>query len=275
MTTQKIITEKINQAILHLGNQQSHHSYGSPSSSFSSSSFSMNHDYRTEYATWYKRTSFHDSASMPEKILNRTAYFEEPYVNKNILKFEFSHLGLDTTWGYGKYFDGESIEPTPETETKLSNLSELFSTHFNAEIVFSTDVDVDYEDDLNVVVRVILPTVKTQSEPIKSILTKEEKLNNKALVANEKLVKYNKELTDFNLKVQNKIQEQSSKLKTCSHCDSKVNIKHIRTHKCPVCSEAMYSNTELKRFTNITSKIDKSKQDIKQCNLNISKYLRS
>jgi len=274
MTNQKTIIDKINQAIIYLSNRQSHHSYGAVSSAFTRNYFSMDHDYRTEFSKWYQDTSFYDVDTMPQRILSKEAYFIVPQTYEKSMRFDFAHIALDSTWGYGKYFDGESTEPTPEAEQSLEDLTKLFSTYFNTEITFIADVDCDYEDDLNLIVRVVLPKSKEEKKPeVKKSLNKEEKLNDKAKKANDKVKKYQQELIDFNIKIQNKIQEQSSKLKTCSHCDSKVNIKHIKTHKCPVCSAPMYSNTDLKRFNNLTIKINKSKEEVKNVNVEINKYL--
>ena len=275
MNNQKTITDKINQAIIYINhsNNQSHSTYGSVSNAFNRS-FSMNHDYRTDLADWYEDTSFHDVAVMPEKIRNKEAYFITPEVYEKNMRFNYRYVNLQTTWGYGKFFDGESIEPTKKSEDMLSELSESFSNHFDTPISFDVDVDCDYEDDLNLIVRVALIDSSKVKEPeVKKVLNKEEKLNSKAKNANDKVNKYQQELIDFNLKIQHKIQEQSSKLKTCSHCNSKVSIKYIKTHKCPVCSTPMYSNTDLKRFANLTTRIQTSKEDVKNINLEITKYL--
>jgi hypothetical protein len=126
MNNQKTIIDKINQAILYINNKQSHSTYGSVSSAFNRS-FSMNHDYRTDLVEWYKDTSFHDADTMPQQILDKTAYFEIPTVYEKNMRFDFSHINLESIWGYGKFFDGESIEPTEKAEKMLADLSNLFS----------------------------------------------------------------------------------------------------------------------------------------------------
>lgn len=96
--------------------------------------------------------------------------------------------------------------------------------------------------------------ISVNSEIKNNRLSQQDKINK----AFEKVQKYKQELIDFNLKIANKIKNQSSKKKTCSHCNSNISVSFIKTHKCPVCSTPMYSNTELKRFNNILARIKKS-----------------
>jgi len=144
MKNEKII-DTINQMIIFLNNQGSHMTYGSISSDFQRK-FNPEIDYRTQYAEWYKKTGFYDAETKPVLILNKTNDIQ-PKITSNIeLSFQDILLELETTWGYGKYFDGESAELTSKSENLLRETQKIISTYLNAKVVLQDDVDVDKED---------------------------------------------------------------------------------------------------------------------------------
>ena len=100
---------------------------------------------------------------------------------------------------------------------------------------------------------------------------KSEASKNKSLkMINEKILKLELKLREFNKEVAIKISQQKSKKKTCTHCDSNVNIDFIkdsynaRSHLCPVCHKPMYTDTELKKLKSITDKISELKSEIQK-----------
>lgn len=92
---------------------------------------------------------------------------------------------------------------------------------------------------------------KTESKSDKKIKTLEDKVS-----------KFQKELSDFKVKIADKIKNQTSKLKTCTYCYSKVSVKFFKDHSCPVCNTELFSNTEQKRIDSINSKIQTVRKEL-------------
>jgi len=144
MKNEKII-DTINQMVIFLNNQGSHMTYGSVSSDFQRK-FNPEIDYRTQYAEWYKNTGFYDADTEPTLILDKTNDIQPNITSNTELSFQEIRLELETTWGYGKYFDGKSAELTSKSETLLKETQEIISTYLNANVILQDDVDVDRED---------------------------------------------------------------------------------------------------------------------------------
>lgn len=151
MTTNEI-TEIINQFIFYFQNRDPHIVYGIPSENFLKE-FNVNIDYRKEFANWYGKTEFYDKENAVEEILNKKRDYLPKFNNsKNSMEFFIRNPNLQTTWGYGKYFDGESIEFTAESEKIILNFSNILSNVIGKEVLIKGDVDCDYEDDMNLII---------------------------------------------------------------------------------------------------------------------------
>lgn len=94
------------------------------------------------------------------------------------------------------------------------------------------------------------------------IKLKSEKQKDEILLSlNKKVSDLKNKIDEFNKSIALKISNQTSKKKTCSHCDSNVNISFIkndygqRSHLCPVCKKPMYTDTEIKKINAIKEKI--------------------
>lgn len=98
-----------------------------------------------------------------------------------------------------------------------------------------------------------------------SFAFKEEKVKRtKIQKLEEEKVKFTKELNEFNDKIYNRILNQKSNKKTCKNCDSSVTTSYFKSHKCPVCNAPSYTDTDKKRFDNLTDRINKRTSEIKK-----------
>ena len=93
--------------------------------------------------------------------------------------------------------------------------------------------------------------------PKKNVLNKRTKLRNE-------IEKYKSDLTLFNDKVRDRIVNQKSKKKTCPNCDSNINVKYFKSHKCPLCCTEMYTDTDKKRVSNLKERISNREAELKK-----------
>jgi len=163
------IIDTINQMVIFLNNQGSHMTYGSVSSDFQHK-FNPEIDYRTQYAEWYKNTGFYDAETEPALILSKTNDIQPEITSNTELSFQQIRLELDTTWGYGKYFDGESAELTSKSGNLLRETQQIISNYLNANVVLQDDVNVDQND-------VILLNIFISDIELDIQLTRDEEMN--------------------------------------------------------------------------------------------------
>jgi len=237
------IIETINQAIIFIDNQKPHLIYGTVDSHFNNS-FNINTDYKKLYASWFSKTSFHNASTEPAKILNGENDIQ-PSIEDNKLIFKNITFDIDTTWGYGKYFDGESVELTSKSKEFIDTIALELSHILNCKVSIIDYVDCDYEADMNF-----------------KIIVELKKESKTKISLEEQLEKYLNEMITFNNNIKNRIINQKSKKKTCSNCDSNVSTSYFKSHKCPVCNNAMYTDTDKKRFNNLSLKIKNTKEKI-------------
>ena len=147
------IEEVINQSIIYLSNNTEHIVYGWISNDFKKE-FDPNIDYRSQYAEWYSTTGFYDSKTRPQRILDKDYDEKAEKTSTNYLTFFHTGISMETTWGYGKYFDGESVQLTEKSEKLLQDISKIISDFLDLEVKFTSDVDVDYNDDMMINVKV-------------------------------------------------------------------------------------------------------------------------
>jgi len=91
---------------------------------------------------------------------------------------------------------------------------------------------------------------------------KSKSLFNKRKKLRDEITKYQNELNLFNDKVRDRIVNQKSKKKTCPNCDSNINVKYFKSHKCPLCGTEMYTDTDRKRVDNLKGRISKREAEL-------------
>lgn len=164
----KKIVDTVNQMLVFLDNQNPHFTYGIPSSDFEKD-FNPEIDYKTQFANWYRKTEFYNHNTYPDKILSEY-YPIEPIVTSNTeITFPDIILSLDTTWGYGKYFDGESVELTSKSEETLNNTVKIVNDYLGGKITINDRVSPDRDD-------TILIDIEISDIELEIQLTREEEM---------------------------------------------------------------------------------------------------
>ena len=144
-TRKQTIIDAINQAIIYMTNYKvdSVHTYGFRFSD----EFTLNKDYIKEYIEHVDTLNEYVFREETVKSYHDGTFNTNPtQSDESSMRFDLHSFNIATTWGYGKFFDGESIELTEASEKLVLAVSVTLSKLLNCEVTINGDVDVDYPD---------------------------------------------------------------------------------------------------------------------------------
>jgi hypothetical protein len=134
--TEQNLTNSINQMISFLDNN-------SRMSDILYPDFSKPFNPQTNYI---KQVSDYLSKYYPEAS---THFYVNPnFSNNENISFDDVSLNYGNSWGYGTYFDGESVELSVKERNFLTETQIIMSEFLNATVIIQDDCDVDFNDDL-------------------------------------------------------------------------------------------------------------------------------
>lgn len=188
------------------------------------------------------------------KVLNKTKYRGESLNGIQTTRTDLLHI-IPTTRGYEIAMYNDCLKFGGEEDHDFNDaiLSDSLYEDFH-KLIVKENKDIAVVQDIYIEKGYFNIVVKLKSETVR---------NTKLQNAQTKFDKARIELTDFNNGVALKISTQTSKKKTCPHCDSNIAVAHVKSHKCPVCNGVLYTATEEAKFKRLIQKIKDAQKELK------------
>ena len=134
--TEKIMTNTINQMLTFLNEKTIMESIFHPDFH---NPFNPHIDYISQLNSKLKKCN-------PEVFVARQNFEEPNFLSNTEVSFEDIRVNLGISWGYGTYFDGESVELSDKEKQLLIDTQNTLSEFLNATVILQDTIDGDFED---------------------------------------------------------------------------------------------------------------------------------